>query len=101
MKESTEEKKFVRELKRDLNIRAVKFHDDSRRGAPDRLVILPQGDCMFVEFKLPGEKLREEQVDYHAFLESWGHEVVTCWSAEYAKKRVADTLDRIVYAGSY
>ena len=31
-------------------------------GIPDRLVLLPNGRCAFVELKAPGEKLRKLQV---------------------------------------
>jgi hypothetical protein len=33
--------------------RVVEFSDPARRGAPDRLVLMPGGEAIFVEFKRP------------------------------------------------
>ena len=33
-----------------------------RNGWPDRLVLLPGGDCFFIEFKAPGGRLRPDQL---------------------------------------
>ena len=41
---------------------AMKFVSPGLVGAPDRIVILPQGKLGFVELKAPGEKPRKIQV---------------------------------------
>lgn len=82
--EKKEERLFAGLLRRETGLRAIKFSDSGRRGAPDRLVLLPGGRCVFVEFKRAGEKLREEQVAYHEVLTALGHCVVTCYTAKTA-----------------
>ena len=42
----------------------VKFEDPSRRGALDRMILCPGGLVLFIEFKRPGEKPRDEQLEY-------------------------------------
>lgn len=91
--EKVAEQKFARELKRDYNIRAIKFNDPARRGAPDRLVILPKGLCVFIEFKRPGESLKAEQRAYRSWLVSLGHIVYLCTSADEAYGLVESHLD--------
>lgn len=41
--------------------KAYKFVSPSNAGVPDRLVILPNGDVLFVELKRHGEKARPSQ----------------------------------------
>lgn len=76
------EQEFVRDLSYNLNLRAIKFSDPARRGAPDRLVLLPKGRCVFFEFKKAGETLREEQLEYHKNLKALGHLVYTCHNVD-------------------
>lgn len=40
---------------------AIKLNPAGYRGIPDRLILLPGGQAMFVEFKRPGEKPRANQ----------------------------------------
>lgn len=60
-----------------------KFVDPSRRGAPDRLVMLPGKPVVFVEMKraLFG-RLQPWQERYHADLRALGHRVAVLWSKE-------------------
>ena len=44
--------------------RVVKYVDPSVTGGPDRLVLLPNGVAMFIEFKQPGEVPRRDQIEY-------------------------------------
>lgn len=55
-----------------------------RRGAPDRLVMLPAAECggwilsagvIWVELKQPGKKPRVDQLAEHALLRSYGQRV--------------------------
>jgi len=54
------EKKFVEECKR-LGVDAYKFEVPGKRGAPDRMVLMPEGKILFVEFKVPLGKLSSQQ----------------------------------------
>jgi len=91
--EKVAEGKFAHRLKRDYNLRAIKFVDPSRRGAPDRIVPLPKGICVFVEFKRAGEQPRAEQREYAAWLRSMGHIVYCCSYADEALGFVESHLD--------
>lgn len=58
------EKDFVKWVESQGGI-AVKFTDPARRGAPDRIVLLPERECYFVEFKRPkGGVVSIHQEDY-------------------------------------
>nr|DAL73180.1 MAG TPA: Nuclease [Caudoviricetes sp.] len=54
---------------------ALKFVSPSFAGMPDRLVLLPDGVCAFVELKAPGKKPRPLQVARHKMLHSLGYRV--------------------------
>ena len=54
---------------------ALKFVSPSFAGMPDRLVLLPDGVCAFVELKAPGKKPRPLQVARHKMLRSLGYRV--------------------------
>lgn len=53
-----------------------------RRGAPDRIVIMPGGRLYFVEMKAPEGRLSKLQVRMHQLLEHYGFPVYTLWSEE-------------------
>ena len=55
-----------------LGILCIKFKDPGRRGAPDRLLLAPNGRAGFLELKAPGKKPRREQQAYLALLEAQG-----------------------------
>lgn len=52
---------------------AFKFNTPGRRAAPDRLCILPQGLCMFVECKRPDKKPTKAQTAELEMLRRLGH----------------------------
>lgn len=54
--ESQVEKAFLTGL-RDLPVYWLKLNVRGRRGWPDRMLLLPRGRAVFVEFKRPGGKL--------------------------------------------
>lgn len=58
-----------------------KFVDPSRRGAPDRLVLLPGHPTVFVELKRPkGGVLSVHQSRYHEAIRAAGQTVFVAWS---------------------
>lgn len=60
-----------------------KFIDPARRGAPDRMVLLPGGKVIFVEMKREGTgTVKKHQERYHADLRALGHRVEVLWSKE-------------------
>jgi hypothetical protein len=60
-----------------------KFIDPSRRGAPDRMVLLPGMPVYFVEMKRAKlGKVAPHQERYHASLRALGHRVWVLWSNE-------------------
>lgn len=87
------ERKFVKLLKKRYGIAAIKFRDPGRKGAPDRIIMLPEFP-IFIEFKRPGEAARVEQIFYHNWLNRLDYEVYTCDSAEQAIKVVEEELVR-------
>jgi hypothetical protein len=63
-----------------------------RRGAPDRLVLLPKKrarSLLFVELKAPGGKLTKLQEIEHEILAQYGVKVVVVNSIEQIEKVVA------------
>lgn len=60
MREKEIEQKLVKAVKEKSGI-APKFVSPGFSGVPDRLVLLPDGKCGFVEVKTPGEKPRPLQ----------------------------------------
>jgi hypothetical protein len=61
----------------------IKFKDPARRGAPDRLVLMPGRPALFVELKRPRNgRLAAHQVRYHRDLRAIGQRVWVLWSKE-------------------
>lgn len=54
---------------------AYKFSSPSRRGVPDRIVVLPDGRVVFVELKAPGKTPTALQEKEHNRLRSLGQDV--------------------------
>ena len=57
------EKEFVEDCKKLFGIDAYKFEIRNKKGAPDRIMFLPQATTILIEFKKPG--LREEGLSKH------------------------------------
>lgn len=64
MRESTIENYLVRRIKA-LGGIADKFTSPGKRSVPDRLVILPGNEIIFVELKAPGKKPTPNQMKDH------------------------------------
>lgn len=74
MREKVIEKKLVDEVRRRGGI-CPKFVSPGFDGMPDRIVMLPDGKCGFVEVKAPGKKPRALQESRHRMLEALGFKV--------------------------
>ena len=68
---------------------ALKMDAMSWAGAPDRLVLLPNGQVLFAELKAPGKKPRPIQIKRHEQLRAIGFEVIIIDSLEGIDERFA------------
>jgi len=86
MLESEVESAFVRRLKRELGLTSAKLKAISNAGWPDRMIPLPNGKVVFVEFKAPGKErnLSEHQKVIIATLRGYGIPVLVSSSASEA-----------------
>lgn len=82
MNESTIENAVVRRLQR-RGIRTLKLNLQSNRGWPDRLVILPKGQVVWLEFKVPKGRLTKLQEYVHDWLRRQGHRVEVVTDKEF------------------
>lgn len=80
-----------------------KFVDPSRRGAPDRMVLLPGLPAIFVEMKRESlGRLKSWQERYHADLRALGNRVEVLWSKEDVDNFIASVhAARLSVGGSY
>ena len=81
MLEKTIEHKLAVTVKKHGGI-AVKFVSPNYDGMPDRLVLLPDGVCAFVEVKAPNKKPRPLQKARHRLLKKLGFKVYVLDDAE-------------------
>lgn len=81
MLEKQIENKLTRSVKKAGGI-ALKFVSPGFAGMPDRLVLLPDGMCAFVELKAPGKHLRPIQTARHKMLKRLGFKVYVIDSPE-------------------
>lgn len=81
MLEKQIENKLTKSVKKHGGI-AVKFVSPNYDGMPDRLVLLPDGLCAFVELKAPNKKPRPLQKARHRLLKKLGFKVYVLDDAE-------------------
>ncbi len=81
MREKTLERKLTEAVKAMGGI-SPKFISPGFDGMPDRLVLLPDGKCGFVEVKRQGEKPRPLQEARHGMLRQMGYKVFVLDDAE-------------------
>ena len=70
----------------------MKMGGPNDRGKPDRIVLIPGGKPLFIEFKRPGEKPTPLQEYVHAELRKLGYDVETHTDAHQALRSVASTV---------
>ncbi|MNW46303.1 VRR-NUC domain protein [compost metagenome] len=87
MRESTLERRLVREVER-IGGLAPKFVSPGNNGVNDRLVILPGGTTVYVEMKAPGKPLKPLQ-------ESWKRKLLKRGHKHYKLDSVED-IDRFI-----
>lgn len=94
MLESQIERYFCKKVK-ELGGLAVKLSPAGTAGMPDRLVLLPGGKALFVEFKAPGQKPRPLQKRRAEELRKLGF-FVDCVDSHIAAERLIESLRVIV-----
>ena len=90
MREKAIEQKLVQAVKSKGGI-APKFVSPGFSGVPDRLILLPDGKCGFVEVKTPGRKPRPLQESRIRLLRQLGFKVYVLDGAE----QIGGILDEI------
>ena len=93
MRESTLERRLVREVER-IGGRAPKWVSPGNRGVPDRLVILPNGHTIYVEMKAPGKPLEPLQARWAKILRGLGHQVYKIDSEEDIDRFIAEVMPK-------
>lgn len=71
--------------------RCLKFESPGFTGVPDRMILLPGGNLIFVEMKQPGKKERKRQEYVHGVLRGLGFEV---FSTVDSMERIELVIDR-------
>ena len=90
MREREIERQFAAEVKKHGGI-AVKFVSPGFDGMPDRLALLPDGKCGFVEVKAPVRRPRPLQMARHRLLRALGFKVYVLDDPA----RIGEILDEI------
>ena len=90
MREREIERQFAAEVKKHGGI-AVKFVSPGFDGMPDRLALLPDGKCGFVEVKAPGRRPHPLQTARHRLLRALGFKVYVLDDPS----RIGEILDEI------
>ena len=65
--------------------RLLKWVSPGESGVPDRILILPEGQVVFIEFKKPGGRLSARQRLWMTRIESLGHKMRLISSMEEAR----------------
>lgn len=90
------ERRFMDLLKGFPDVCALKFSPVGNTGWPDRIVLLPNSRCCFVEFKRPGGEPRKLQVVRIKELRRLGHDVEVHTDAYEAARFVGECYRRAV-----
>jgi hypothetical protein len=92
--ESAIERSFMRLMKEHFpEIRVRKMNGEGYRSWPDRMVCIPGGRPLLIEFKRPGRTLTEGQNDLHGDLRALGYLISTHTSARTAFDAVRNAIE--------
>lgn len=69
-----------------------KMNGYGHRSWPDRLVVLPGGASVWIEFKREGEDPTPDQAHLHRRLSALGQHVVVCWNRDCAIAACASAM---------
>lgn len=87
---------YLRRKVEDLGLDCKKFVPDQDPGMPDRVILLPDRQVLWVETKRPkGGRVAEIQRFRHRKLRDAGHEVVIVWTKAQADELVEDLRERL------
>jgi len=93
MLEKAIEQSFLRKMKKAFPfLRVPKLTMLSQRSWPDRLIPIPNGGSIYIEFKREGEKPTPLQEDCHEYLRGLGQDVQVFDNAEAAYQYVRAKL---------
>ena len=92
VRESSVERHLVSALKK-RGYLCLKFDPTNRIGMPDRLVLLPNGRCVWAELKTDNGKLSEIQKFRHDELRKLGQRVFVVWDTAQAD-RLAGEIEK-------
>lgn len=92
MRESAIESALVREVTKRGGL-CLKLSPKFVNGIPDRLVLLPDGICEFVELKQPKGVKSAIQINKHKMLARIGFKVTTIWNLDDMDKFL-DRMDK-------
>ena len=80
--EETIEREFVSACA-SIGVQAFKFEIRGKKGAPDRIIFLPKGKVLLVEFKQPGGVTSKHQDMFIAELTKLGHDCIVADNWKY------------------
>lgn len=93
------EKKLVRPI-RDMGGRCLKCEIPGFTGMPDRLILLPGAQVVFVETKQPGKTERPRQLYVHGLLRAMGFTVYSTVDSAVKINAIVEDCRRLVYGES-
>lgn len=93
MRESTLERRLVREIKK-IGGEAPKWVSPGNRGVPDRIILLPNGQTVYVEMKAPGEALSPLQERWKRKLQNMGHRHFKIDSVEDIDRLIQEVMPK-------
>lgn len=91
-----QEKEIERKLKKRVEAMGclcLKFESPGFVGVPDRIILMPGGEALFVETKAPGKKERPRQELVQKKFRSMGFIVVSSVDGEEGIKKVEKLID--------
>jgi len=99
MLEKEIEKKLIRPVK-NMGGLCLKFETPGFTGMPDRLILLPGAQVVFVETKQPGKTERPRQLYVHGLLRAMGFTVYSTIDSAVKINAIIEDCRRLVYGES-